>query len=560
VNFSEAAFYQYHTRTKHTVQGLMNSNRSLDWSNQPDPFRVYAGAPRIQLPTAVPPPRNKTLGDVQAALLRGIGVPITSQGTQPDAAILDTAFLSGLLFHSMALSAWKQIRGTDHKWALRVNPSSGNLHPTETHLLIKDCAGIKSGAYHYSVADHTLELRCDRDHLMENVWSTFDPTASEQPQLVVLFSSIFWREAWKYESRAFRYCQHDLGHALAAITLAAASYGWHGRIIGQFPDDELASLMGLNGTDERPMLLLGLRKEPWSANEQSESGANSAPKDMDPKNAAAEFIGKPNRLSATQTVYPLIDRVYESTLLDRESWIQRISRHKLPDTTLPNWISGIAAFDLPGNLITGSDFGQVVRTRRSAVDMDSRQRMSKQHFGDLLYSATRGFAADFQRPTFDQHTGHHLIHLFLYVHRVDDIEPGLYYYDQLACRLIQLKPGDARTIAKFCSCFQDIAADGCFALSMVADFQRAFELYKNRCYRFVHHEAGYIGQHLYLTAEALDYESTGIGCFVDDEVNQLFELPAGYEVVYNFTIGRAVLDPRLTSLPAYDFIVERISR
>jgi len=44
-------------------------------------------------------------------------------------APVDVRTLSRLLEYALALSAWKQAGGT--RWALRVNPSSGTIHPTE---------------------------------------------------------------------------------------------------------------------------------------------------------------------------------------------------------------------------------------------------------------------------------------------------------------------------------------------------------------------------------------------------------------------------------------------
>jgi SagB-type dehydrogenase family enzyme len=149
--------------------------------------------------------------------------------------------------------------------------------------------------------------------------------------------------------------------------------------------------------------------------------------------------------------------------------------------------------------------------------------------------------------------GHFLIHLYLYIHRVDDLEPGIYYYDRIKQVLVPLSLNDQKDAAKFFSCFQDIAADGCFAASMVADLNQAYRLYGDRGYRFVHYEAGWVGQCLYLSSLALGYESTGIGCFIDDLINKHLGLEDGFEVVYNFTVGRAVDDPRLTTLPSYSF-------
>jgi SagB-type dehydrogenase family enzyme len=199
-----------------------------------------------------------------------------------------------------------------------------------------------------------------------------------------------------------------------------------------------------------------------------------------------------------------------------------------------------------------------VRRRRSAVDMDGRRHMSLDQLATIISGSTRGFSADFQRPLSVQPDGtgtigHYLVDLFLYVHRVDGLDAGLYFFDRRKQVLVPLLRSDQREMIKAMSCFQDIAADGSFAVSMIADLALAEKLYGERGYRLVHYEAGMIGQLLYLSAAALGFDSTGIGCFVDDAINQYLALPDGQEVIYNFTVGGAVHDPRLTSLPAYPF-------
>ncbi len=58
---------------------------------------------------------------------------------------------------SLGLSAWKQQGGS--RWALRCNPSSGNLHPTEGYLICAAWPGLAAGVYHYLSHDHVLEQR-----------------------------------------------------------------------------------------------------------------------------------------------------------------------------------------------------------------------------------------------------------------------------------------------------------------------------------------------------------------------------------------------------------------
>ena len=128
-------------------------------------------------------------------------------GAQP--AALSLMSVGALLELSMGLAAWKEY-GPD-RWALRCAPSSGNLHPTETYVLARGIDGLADGVYHYAPRAHEMEQR------------GLVVAAAGQPGLWVGFSSVHWREAWKYGERGFRYCQLDLGHALGALRYAAAA-------------------------------------------------------------------------------------------------------------------------------------------------------------------------------------------------------------------------------------------------------------------------------------------------------------------------------------------------
>ena len=139
-----------------------------------------------------------------------------------------------LLELSLAISAWKSFHGTS--WALRCNPSSGNLHPTEGYIVAADLPGLDGGVYHYVSRDHALEQRAR--------WDGAAPPIEHG--VIVGLASIYWREAWKYGMRAFRYCQHDCGHAIAAVSYAAASLGWQTRMLDAVADEDVAALLGLD--------------------------------------------------------------------------------------------------------------------------------------------------------------------------------------------------------------------------------------------------------------------------------------------------------------------------
>ena len=138
------------------------------------------------------------------------------------------------------------------------------------------------------------------------------------------------------------------------------------------------------------------------------------------------------------------------------------------------------------------------------------------------------------------------IQLYLYVHRIDGIEPGVYRFWPQDAELEKIKTGDQRVAAAGLSLGQDLAGNACVAFSMIGDLERATRAHGDRGYRYVHFEAGAVGQRLYLAAEALGLGATGIGAFYDEEVHRYLNLtPAQGQVVYHFAIGHPVPDPRL---------------
>ena len=183
---------EYHEFTKHTVQSLQRTQHVLDWNNMPDPFRHYEGVPVLDLPADPPSPEIPALELLQG----GIGKTTVLDGP---------AFLSQLLFYSASISASKLVPSTGYRYALRVNPSSGNLHPTEFHFITRGLEQWPDGLYHYRPSSHMAEQRAIGEFDLKL-------TGSSAP-IVFILTSIAWREAWKYRDRAYRYCLHDIGHA-----------------------------------------------------------------------------------------------------------------------------------------------------------------------------------------------------------------------------------------------------------------------------------------------------------------------------------------------------------
>jgi SagB-type dehydrogenase family enzyme len=486
---------EYHEATKHTVESLRRAPHLLDWANMPNPFRQYEGAPVLDLPADPPAPEIQAL-----EVLRGVsGFTPVGEGS---------TFLSQLLFHSAAISASKRVSSTGYRYALRVNPSSGNLHPTEFHFRTRGVMEWPDGLYHYIPSTHMAEQRALGDIEMKSGGSS--------APLVFVLTSIAWREAWKYGERAYRYCLHDIGHAWQALVLAARSIGCDSFAAGHFPDDEVAQRCRL-ADDEDPMLLVELR------------GASIPARESD----ASETVwygGQANQLSPEKASNEWIDRIHDATKLNTVTQRGTVAAEPPP--------TGCGEIKLPPPASSKRTFGEVARRRRSALDfLGGTQSMSLTQLSAILEASSRPFFADFAGTPF--------IQLYLYAHRVEALKPGVYRYWPESAELEQIKDGDQRVAAAGLSLGQKLAGNACVAFSMVADLERAGRAHGNRGYRYVHFEAGAIGQRLYLAAEALGLGATGIGAFYDEDVHRYLELPPQQQVVYHFAIGYPVPDVRL---------------
>ncbi len=527
----------YHERSKHHFHRYARALGYLDWDTQPDPFRRYAGA--SLLPLEHLPPSGTPL--YEPVLLAG-GVP---------PAPLDRRAVSQLFYDSLALSAWKQAGGS--RWALRVNPSSGNLHPTEGYLLCGPVPGLSEtpGVYHYAPREHALEQRAE---LPAEAWQ--DLAAVYPPgTLFVGLTSIHWREAWKYGERAYRYCQHDVGHAVGAVAIAAAGLGWEARLVEALGTGELEALLGVAGQHgperEHGDCLLALFP----------AGGGDFPGGLPGSAAAAPggiaWRGTPNRLSPEHVPWPVLDEAAEAARKPRTGPARRWT------PTGPR----LPVEDSPVSL------RRIVRQRRSAVAMDGRTGITR----DAFYQVLRKVLPGPEQVPFTTLPWRPRVHLGLFVHRVQGLDPGLYLLARDADRvpwlraslgegfewrrpegcpagmeLFRLAAGDARSAAQRLSCHQEIAADGCFSLGMLAEFDEPLREEGAWTYPRLFWECGVVGQVLYLEAEATGIRATGIGCFFDDPVHELFRVKGhALQSLYHFTLGGAVDDPRLTTLPAY---------
>ena len=550
----EEVVVAYHERTKHHYHRYAASLGYMDWATQPDPFRRYPGADLVRL--LLPKP-GRPLPYWQLYAL----------GDMPSEP-LSLESISLFFRYALSLTAWKRLHETT--WSLRANPSSGNLHPTEGYAVLPaiERLGDAPAVYHYAPKEHALERRAILD---AKAWSELCAPFPEGSFFVGL-SSVHWREAWKYGERAFRYCQHDAGHALATLRIAAAALGRGLVLLDGISDSAIAGLFGLSRGDdygaaerEEPELLALVTPGRPSTSPQLLNGLTAG-------SIGAQWCGGANTLSPEHSVeWPVIDEVAQAT---RRSGSAPITED------FSGFPTEEELFGIPvrHGLLTAE---KAILGRRSAVAMDGSTAISQEAFFRTL--ARLMPTRDGRSMPWDAIPWRPRIHLGLFVHRVEGVPRGLYAFardpDKLAALkevmrrefrwqrlpacppglpLYLLQEGDCRALAATVSCGQNIAGDGAFSLGMIADYMDSLTTYGAAFYRNLFWEAGMVGQVLYLEAEETGIRSTGIGCYFDDPVHEAFGITSReWQSFYHFTVGGLVEDTRLTTLPAYHLEEER---
>lgn len=508
--------FTYHNATKHAPGRYARSLGYMDWATQPNPFRSYEGSEQIELPLALEnatPPYS-----------------LIFDHDLPSAPLLIES-ISQFFQFSLGLSAWKASGG--EKWALRCNASSGNLQPSEAYIILPPLKGIsdKSSLSHYAPKQHRLEKLAEFE---SSFWSEH-----QEGTFLLAISSITWREVWKYGERAFRYCALDAGHAFRAVQVSAMMLGWRVQLIEGVTDQELSRIFGFD-QDERYS-----PEEP----EFPDMFLSVSPLEKQPIVLASLSAALPERYSARANLLSSSHQKWEMIeLIEKATFSTPLPRKRVENLPVPR--------------LPSAESKQVVLTRRSAQMMNSKNAaITQEQFFALLYSVKESMDG-FENSA----------DLVFFLHQVEELEQGLYIlvrnkahlaslkrhmrssfsWEEIREDLYLLEKGDFRSQAKQISCSQDIAADGAFSLGMLCEFSQQLHEFGPHRYKELYWECGAIGQQLYLESTSLGLSATGIGCFLDDTFHHLLGLDSNqFQTLYHFTVGRAITDSRLMTLPPY---------
>ena len=463
-----------HEQTKHYPHKLARSLGYLDWENQPSYYKEYL-ASKIEL----------DYFDIKLSYERLY--------TKNSAFEIDLKTIGTFLKNSASINAIKRLYNA--QWEVRVNPSSGNLHPEEIYII------FENKITHFNVKEFSFEILGEaKKDIIKNAF-------------LVITSSIPLREAWKYGERALRYCLLDSGHLIASLAFSANLLGLNIQKIDHLPFKKLENKTALNEEEyiENAFVL---------HNGKFELNIN-------------EFLNTPLNLKALPLAKNSIrwDVVYELfESFEKEEYIPKFINKKI--TFLPSKFNA----------------EEIIQNRRSTLGYIP-EYIDKKDLLDMLDKTLPR-----KLPPFNTNAHFNNIDIVLFVNRVNGLESGIYYYSrnnlmkhnfiQIEDRLYLIEKGDFSKASKFINCTQDLGEFSSVSFSFVADFKK---ITKNYHYKLTLQEAGMIGHILYLEAEAKGIRGCGIGCFFDDLINNEI-LNGKLQAVYNFTIGVPLIDERIIKI------------
>ena len=502
------ATWTYHNDTKHSYQSLRTRPHHMDWANRPVPFKTYSALEPIPLPRDLP---SSGVGALSAISNAGLA--------QDGDRVPDLKTLAQLLYFSAGIT--KRVTRPGGEMFFRPASCTGALYHIDLYIICGELSDLEAGVYHFDPHDFALRRLRQGDFRAAVVQATGGERATASAPVVIACASTYWRNAWKYQARAYRHCFWDSGTILANLLAAAVARDLPARLVGGFTDRALSRLLGLDDARKGAICLVALGQTP---------AASSAPA---PEIEPLRLETAP--LSATEVDYPAIREMHVASGLETEEEVAAW-RGSAPPPTLHEPSGRLFPLDpLSDAEQPGDSIEQVILRRGSTREFDPQASISFRQLSTMLRSATRGIPADFLEPA-----GGTMNDLYLIVHNVDGLPGGAYLYHRGREALEQLKEGSFRSEAGYLGLEQALPAAASANVFFLSDLAPVLERFGNRGYRVAQLEAAVMGGKLYLAAYAQRLGATGL-TFYDDDVTAFFSPhAAGKSVMFLVALGKSV--------------------
>ena len=501
----------YHESTKHSEKSLRADTHFLDGENKPLPFKVYHGA------ESVPLMRDPDILDGSTpTALEAISIPV-SQVPVEDAGekIPDLATLSQVLFLTAGIT--KQKRYPGGAVYFRAYSNTGALYHIDLYLVTQDLPEVPAGVYHFGPHDFALHRLRKGDYRASLVEASGAHPSLARAPVILISASTYWRNAWKYQARAYRHCFWDGGTLHANLLAIATAKGLQPTIIMGFADSAVEALLGIDPEREGVITLVSLGR----CNDRA-----PAVPPMDRLTLETES------LSRSEVDYPLIHATHAGSSLasgnEAAAWRGNTpAADAVPASGPVQLLRPSTGAELPQESLAS-----VIRRRGSTRAFDQSRSISYEELSTVLDRSTRSIPADFIEPPRAT-----LLDLYRIVNAVDGLVPGTYYYRRADRALELLTEGDFRRASGRLGLSQQLPADAAVNIYCLSSLLPILTRFGNRGYRAAQLEAGITGGRLYLAAYAQHFGATGL-TFFDDEVTDFFSPhAAGKAVLFLTALG-----------------------
>jgi SagB-type dehydrogenase family enzyme len=514
----------YHNRTKYDPVTLREKAQPLDFSRQPVPFKTYQIGHDIDLKPYLEDKATSIDDSERTGWMR----------------------LSRLFINTYGLTA-KFPTSTGQTFYLRAAPSAGGLYPAELYLISRGNSLLPAGLYNYQARTHSLlrywDAHCWR--VLQN--ACFWHPALESTQLALVVTGVFYRSAWRYQDRAYRRIFLDTGHLLGNIELASALTDYRPHLIGSFADQEMDDLLYLRPEEESVLAVLPLAD--LLAVEQNLSHYNAifpAPSHTNfpslKDGQLLSYLHQVTTIPATATPPDWQTRPRQGTRAETAKTglaAEPVSARVLEDKYNFPFCLKVSTRTPPLNWGSGLDAMETTILKRRSTRSYSGAAISLEELNlllDFTYQARhyvdQGLDAD--PDYFDLN----LLQTFLVVQGVEGLDEGCYYYAPKSEELRQVRFKNFRRELHYLCLGQELGRDAAAVLFHTADLKTAINTYGDRVYRYLHMDAGHLGQRLNLAAIRLGLGVSGIGGFFDDQVNEVLGIPEDEAVIYITTLGQ----------------------
>ena len=469
----------------------------INLNNKPPLYKSYSGLPVIPLP-------QSDLGSTVPAL-DALTSPMAVAGSS-----LDLPGLARILYLSAGLirKAVLPVAGEVH---YRAAASAGALYPVEIYLVCGQVPGLAAGVYHFSPAEFSLVRLREGDYRGTLADALADPAVAASTPASLVLSTNFWRGAWKYRVRSYRYSYWDGGTILANLLAAASATGLAVQVVAGFLDQEVNHLLGLDSDREAAVCVIPL-------------GVPQAIP-VPPPSYPADSIGQAPACADViegEIEYPEIQEIHRASSLVHRGEVVGWGKDWNPDPPGPVLSNGPyraldPSRDAGGNTqsLGGGPLGEAI-LQRGSTRRFARESIPLAKFSAVLTSATTPVAADFLPPGQPS-----LLETYLIANGVEDLEPGSYRYSPGQFSLESLRQGNLRHEAGHLCFEQALGADASTVFFFMADLDQVLSRWGNRGYRAAQLEAGILGGRVYLAAHALGLGASGM-TFYDEDVSEFF--------------------------------------